>query len=654
LRASRMYHQRVESFAKALHRDETRAHPGSLSFSVGLRLRSVAAPFSSSASELPCEVAFLLDFGVPKIVLQHAVRLARGHGVSADEALLAEGLVDEEVFYRALAERLGLPFLTTAVEIEAGSDFRSCAQRGYARLARNGERPEWVCAPQGAAVGRLIGAARASRARPGLAITTRANFLDAAAGATLGAVARAAPFYAERVDPKLCARRATQGAALPIAVAASLATVAMLFSPNGALALAAALPLALFFAAAVALRLAACLASLALDEPEIDLADERLPLYTIVAPLYREARVAPQIARAIDRLDYPRAKLEVILVVEENDEATLCALRRWGPRAPHRILVAPRGDPQTKPRALNIAAAYARGEFLAVYDAEDMPEPKQLRRAAALFARAPRHVACLQASLSIDNGAVNRFTAFFALEYAGLFEVFNKGLAALDLPIFLGGTSNHFRMEALQAVGFWDAYNVTEDADLGLRLARAGFAVRTFRSHTREEAPEAFGALLSQRGRWMKGWMQTTLAHCRDPRRLFKDLGPKRAIATLGMFAGGFAAPLIGPPLTLAFLWRAVFGDLLHPRDGFELALAAIWCSLAAGGLVASLCPILIGMRRAGLESLAPALLAAPAWKMMQSAAAWRALFELKSQPFLWRKTEHGLARRIEDAPLTS
>ena len=402
----------------------------------------------------------------------------------------------------------------------------------------------------------------------------------------------------------------------------------------------------------MALRLAACVASLAPDEPESELAYDRLPIYTIVVPLYREARVAPQIARAIDRLDYPRAKLDVIFVVEESDEATLLALRRFGPRSPHRILVAPRGAPQTKPRALNIAAAYARGSLLAVYDAEDLPEPKQLRRAAALFARAPQNVACLQASLSIDNGAVNRFTAFFALEYAGLFEVFNKGLAALDLPIFLGGTSNHFRMDILRAVGFWDAYNVTEDADLGLRLARAGYSVRTFRSYTREEAPEVFEALLAQRGRWLKGWMQTALAHCRDPRRLFEDLGPRRALAAIGMFAGGFAAPLIGPPLTLAFLCRAVFGDLLHPRDDFELALATLWCGLALGGLVASFCPILLGMRRAGLQRLAPALLAAPAWKLMQSAAAWRALFELWRQPFLWRKTEHGVARRIEDAAL--
>ncbi len=646
-----MFHPRADNFSNALRRDERRFASGGLSNTIALRLRSVATASPSASSGLPPEIAFLLDFGVPRVVLQQGARLARRHGVFADEALLAEGLVDEEVFYRALAERLRLPFLPTEFEIAPGSDFHCCALRGYARLAGDGGRAVWVCAPRGAAVSRLIDAARARKARPGLAVATSASFLDAAARATLGAVARAAPFCAERAAPNLCARLATQGAALPIAVAASLATLAALFSPNGALA--AALPLALLFGLAVALRLAACVASLGRDEPEVEIAEDRFPIYTIVAPLYREARVAPQIARAIDRLDYPRAKMEVIFVVEADDEATRSALRRWGPRTPHRILVAPRGAPQTKPRALNIAAAYAQGALIAVYDAEDMPEPKQLRRAAALFARAPDRVACLQASLSIDNGAVNWFTAFFALEYAGLFEVFNKGLAALDLPIFLGGTSNHFRIEALRAVGLWDAYNVTEDADLGLRLARAGFAVRTFRSYTREEAPEHLRALLSQRGRWLKGWMQTALAHCREPQQLFNDLGPRRAIATLGMFAGGFLAPLLGPPLTLVFVWRAVFGDLLHPQDAFELALAAIWCSLAVGGFAASFLPILLGMRRAGLQNLAPALFAAPAWKMMQSVAAWRALFELRSQPFLWRKTEHGLARRTEDAPRT-
>ena len=150
----------------------------------------------------------------------------------------------------------------------------------------------------------------------------------------------------------------------------------------------------------------------------------------------------------------------------------------------------------------------------------------------------------------------------------------------------------------------------------------------------------------------LKGWMQTALAHCRDPQKLFEDLGPRRALATLAMFASGFLAPLVGPPLTLVLVWRAVFGDLLQPADLFDHALATLWCSLALGGLVASLFPLLPGMRRAGLSKLASALLAAPLWRMLVSAAAWRALFELKSQPFLWRKTEHGLARRVEDAPL--
>ena len=590
-----MYHPRVESFAKAHQRDGTRLRPGSLSPSLGQRLRSVAASFSSSPSELPREVAFLLDFGVPKIVLQQGARLARRHGVSADEALLAEGLVDEEVFYRALAERLGLPFLTTEFEIQPGADFFACARRGYARLSRDYGETKWVCAPQGAAVGRLIDAARARRARPGLAVATRAAFLDAATRATLSEVARLAPYMAERVSPDSCARRATKGPAFPLAIATGALTLAMLFAPPGALALAAALPLAVLFAGAVGLRLAACTASLSLDERDAEIADDRLPLYTVVIALYREARVAPQIARAIDRLDYPRAKLEVIFVVEENDEETRQVLRRFGPRSPHRILIAPRGQPQTKPRALNIAAAYAQGSLVAVFDAEDMPEPKQLKRAAALFARAPQQLACLQASLSIDNGAVNWLTAFFALDYAGLFEVLNKGFAMLELPIFLGGTSNHFRIEALRAVGFWDAYNVTEDADLGLRLARAGFSVKTFRSFTREEAPEDLGALFRQRTRWLKGWMQTALAHCRDPQKLFEDLGPRRALATLAMFASGFLAPLVGPPLTLVLVWRAVFGDLLQPADLFDHALATLWCSLALGGLVASLFPLLLG-----------------------------------------------------------
>ena len=291
-----------------------------------------------------------------------------------------------------------------------------------------------------------------------------------------------------------------------------------------------------------------------------------MPVYTIVIALYREARIAQQLSQAIDSLNYPRAKLDVIFVVEIDDHDTAAALHAAAPQTPYEIVIAPKGAPRTKPRALNVAMPLARGALVAVFDAEDVPQPEQLRRAAALFATLPPEIACLQASLVIDNARQNWMTALFAMDYAALCDVYNRGLSTLALPIFLGGTSNHFRIEPLREIGFWDAFNVTEDADLGLRLARAGYDVRTFGSDTYEEAPGDFVALARQRTRWLKGWMQTALPHCRHPLRLIADLGPRRAGAVMAMFFGGVLGPLLGAFLRGALsirraLWRIAATD---------------------------------------------------------------------------------------------
>jgi cellulose synthase/poly-beta-1,6-N-acetylglucosamine synthase-like glycosyltransferase len=619
-----------------------------LSRSVNLRLRWGVGLQDAAPRPLPAEIAFLAGFDVPAALLQYAAKLAQRQGVSADAALLGEGLVEEEVFYRALADYLRVDFPSQAFEIEPPADAMLATAQGYARLAANLDGLVWLLAPQGEAIVRLIGAARASNGRPLYAVTTPKRFVVAARWRALQAAALEAPFCAERADPTLCVRRALGRRSLAVAIAANAGLLAVLFLPYPPLVLAVALPLTAAFLSAVFLRLFACAQSFEREEQGVPVADAQLPVYTLIVPLYREARMALQLARAIDRLDYPRAKLDVIFVVEQDDGATANALRENGPRAPHQILIAPAGAPKTKPRAMNIAAPFARGTLLAVFDAEDMPEPRQLRRAAALFARLPARVACLQASLCIDNGAHNWLTAYFALDYAALFEVFNKGLSAMDLPIFLGGTSNHFRIEALREVGLWDAYNVTEDADLGLRLARAGYVVKTFGSQTFEEAPLTFKTFLDQRSRWFKGWMQTALVHCRDPRRLLADLGPPRALAVLAMFTGGFAGPLLFPFLTAAFCYRVAFGDLLAPRTTLELALSTLWCFTALSGVAALIWPPLVGMRRRGLTRFWPALLAAPLWQLMLSVAAWRALAELWAQPFLWRKTEHGFAPRAD------
>ncbi|WP_457796063.1 glycosyltransferase [Methylocystis sp. S23] len=391
----------------------------------------------------PVEIAFLANYGVPVEALHYAASVARRQGVSADAVLIAEGVVAEEIFYRALADHLRVDYLDSDIALAPGAF--ATASAGYVRLRDEKDGLRWLFAPAGTEIFRLMSVARAAKGRPLFAVTTRARFSETLRAAYPPEIARAASFSAERVDRDLCVRGSLRRGPLAVATAVLAGAVACVFAPFEPARLAVAFALAGAFLASVLLRLGACAASFARDEPPGWIEDARLPVYTVVIALYREAAVARQLARAIDRFDYPRAKLDVKFVVECDDEATAAALRASPPRAPHEIVVAPEGAPRTKPRALNIAMPLARGALVAVYDAEDIPDGRQLRRAAALFAAAPESVACLQASLVIDNGALNWMTGLFALEYAALFDVYNKGLAALGLPIFLGGTSNHFR-----------------------------------------------------------------------------------------------------------------------------------------------------------------------------------------------------------------
>jgi cellulose synthase/poly-beta-1,6-N-acetylglucosamine synthase-like glycosyltransferase len=179
------------------------------------------------------------------------------------------------------------------------------------------------------------------------------------------------------------------------------------------------------------------------------------------------------------------------------------------------VLVVPEGAPRTKPRATQYALQFARGEYVVVYDAEDAPEPDQLRRALAALRAGGERLGCLQAQLNIYNSDATWFTRQFTVEYTALFDCILPTLERLRLPVPLGGTSNHFPRAVLDAVGGWDPYNVTEDADLGIRLARAGWHVGVLNSTTWEEAPPTFRIWKGQRTRWLKGWMQ--------PHRLVDD-----------------------------------------------------------------------------------------------------------------------------------
>jgi cellulose synthase/poly-beta-1,6-N-acetylglucosamine synthase-like glycosyltransferase len=240
--------------------------------------------------------------------------------------------------------------------------------------------------------------------------------------------------------------------------------------------------------------------------------DPGLPLYTVLVPLFREAGVVPQLLASLRAIDYPAERLEILLVVEGVDVATQLALQRASIDTHMQIVVVPEGEPRTKPRACQYALQFAQGDYVVVYDAEDVPEPDQLRLAVAALRAGGARMGCLQAQLNIYNSDASWFTRQFTVEYTALFDCILPTLERLQLPVPLGGTSNHFPRAVLDAVGGWDPYNVTEDADLGIRLARDGWHVGVLRSTTWEEAPPSFRVWKGQRTRWLKGWMQTRVA----------------------------------------------------------------------------------------------------------------------------------------------
>jgi len=361
------------------------------------------------------------------------------------------------------------------------------------------------------------------------------------------------------------------------------------------------------------------------------LSDEALPVYTIIAPLYREATVAAELVANLARLNYPRDRLQVLIVLEARDHETQAAFGALELPAGFQVLIAPPGSPQTKPRACNVALQRARGDLVVIYDAEDAPHPDQLREAAARFAEADPDLACLQAPLRIESDP--RFLPDqFALEYAVLFEVFLPALARWGLPFPLGGTSNHFRASALRAVGGWDPYNVTEDADIGFRLAARGQRLDVLTLPTLEKAPTAWSVWRLQRARWIKGHLQTLAVHARGP-----IVRSSRGVAALAVT---LALPVISSHLHAPMLvWVGL------QTIGFKLGLCPAvpamdwmlmffgWTCIALAGAQAQ--------RRAGHRQRPLPLLGAIFYWPLQSFAAAEALRQFVVSPFHWDKTPH-------------
>ncbi len=375
------------------------------------------------------------------------------------------------------------------------------------------------------------------------------------------------------------------------------------------------------------------------------LSDQELPIYSVLVPVFREIPVLNQLLNALTTLDYPPEKLDIKIILEENDTAMVRAVAALQFPVQFEVIIVPAGKPQTKPRALNYALQFCRGQLLTIFDAEDVPEPNQLRIAAETFAASPSHLACLQARLVFYNANENWLTRQFTIEYATLFSLVLPSLAIDELPIPLGGTSNHFRIDILRKIGGWDPYNVTEDADLGLRLARAGYTTGVIDSQTYEEANKHLGNWLYQRSRWLKGFIQTWLVHMRDPRRLWREMGPAGFMVTQATTFGILMSALFHPFLVGYSLWMFWMIDpAVHGTSTSMLILTGLNTAVFVMGYGLTIWAGKIALRKMGIAGWWWALATMPVYWMLVSLASWMALWQFIWNPFHWNKTTHGLS----------
>ena len=592
------------------------------------------------------QILLQLGFGKP-LVAAMAERAAR-YGTTIEQELLGDGWIDPDAYYAALARMLRLPYLSQ-VNAEGVADVShldsQLVQPATIRLQHARQAPVTVIVPEARRVPMILGMLdRLPDLRHSLAVAAGSTVRQAVwkAGAprrlqqTIGNLFENNPKYSARIV--LWGR---QGFYTGVGV--TTAALGTLIAPSLALLTLHVLMSSLYFIS-LWLKFFAIRYCREPAQPILPLPEKKdLPVYTVMVALYREATVAAQLVATLRRLNWPPSLLDIKLVCEADDRETIEALEALRPGPQFEIVEVPPMQPRTKPKALSYALPAARGEFLAIYDAEDRPHPDQLLEAYGRFAKAPQTLACVQAPLIITNARASWLSALFSLEYSALFRALLPMLARAGMPLPLGGTSNHFRTAVLRKAGGGDPYNVTEDADLGMRLYRLGYRADVIVRHTLEDAPTTLKSWCGQRTRWYKGWLQTWLVMMRDPRQLVRDMGWK-AFIVFQLMIGGMLVSSLAHPFILLFFFVTLVAMLDNPATDihilaktlFTIDIVNIFGSYSAFLAVGAAAMIhhekkLVGWRWVLI----------PVYWMLVSFSAWRAVVELKTRPFFWHKTQH-------------
>jgi glycosyltransferase XagB len=600
--------------------------------------------FTALPARLQEEAVIIARLGLGKPLVLRMAEQAEKNGTSIESELLVSRSVAPDAYYEALARHLGLPFMSSIDprEVTDYSDLDSqLAKPLLLRLNRKAKGPHIVLVPE---AGRLP----ALRSRLEHGRTLRDYFAIATPTAVRQAVWSAGRKRRVRdcinslydKMPAMSARSGLSGfQGFLVGFCLSLLFFGLVTHTLDT-ALLVHIAASFFYCGILALRALALRHSPQPATLALALKDEALPVYTILVALYKESAVAAQLVKHLDALAWPRSKLDIKLVCEADDLETRRSLQELSLGPEYEIVDVPPSRPRTKPKALAYALSAARGPLMVLFDAEDRPHPNQLREAFAAFCNGGDDLACVQAPLRITNDERSWISRMFALEYAGLFGRILPMLAEKRMPMPLGGTSNHFRTDVLRQVGGWDPHNVTEDADLGMRLYRAGYHCGMISLPTLEDAPTRISDWVGQRTRWFKGWMQTIVVHCRHPRRLARDMGWSATVLFLLLMVG-IVVSALAHPLLLVFLVQTAVAAMSDKTDMLHqilsvMDIANIFLSYVIFVWLGMTAPTMRANTRPGRW-----LFMVPVYWLMLSWAAWQALIELKTNPFYWKKTEH-------------
>ena len=600
---------------------------------------------------LPVELRALQGH-IDPVFLRFAAARAEAIGVGANVIVARSGIIPSDAMLEAYAADLG-------VEIDTLEDIATATPIDVVEVLSSGVLPAKTRENQSCETIALIGGniariydARANASERKFRITSAERLRDFIKRSAAVTLAEEAAFGLRDRQPTFSAASMHFGEHKIVLLTVLAAGALSFYLAPGLSRFVLEVILATIFVTWAALRLFACFSPERTSERE-PINDRDLPLYTILVPLHDEAGIVPDLVAAISALNYPREKLDVKLILEPDDPETIAAVNLIKLDPCFEIVYVPLLGPRTKPKALRAAMPFVRGEFVVIYDAEDRPHPDQLRKAYEKLRPGEPGLACVQAKLAIDHKHWSFLAAHFRAEYSGLFDVLLPVLARLRLPLPLGGTSNHFRSSALRTVGAWDPHNVTEDADLGVRLARFRYTTDILHSTTSEEAPVELGIWLRQRTRWMKGWMQTYIVHMRSPLILFNQVGLRGFLTFQLLIGGSVLAALVHPIFVALLVADSVMGSLFSPAESLAqwTHKALVFVTLASGYIASGLLA-LVGLRRRGSIAAAWVLLTIPVYWLLLSAAAWRAVWKLITAPHQWEKTAHGIIARRRHDPI--